>query len=79
MRWKLQEAKKRLSEVVEKALSEGPQTITRRGRPAVVIVASEQYAPQTGQEKLSTILRTAPPKGGWHLATRTPDALSVLN
>ena len=42
-----------LSEVVDRALSEGPQTITRHGRPAVVVVAAEQYARETQREKLS--------------------------
>lgn len=41
--WQLQEAKNKLSEVVEKALLHGPQTITRRGREAVVVVAWEEY------------------------------------
>jgi prevent-host-death family protein len=37
--WQLQEAKNKFSEVVEKALSEGPQVITRRGVRAVVLIA----------------------------------------
>jgi len=42
--WKLQDAKNRFSEVVEKALKEGPQVVTRRGREAVVVVSADQYA-----------------------------------
>jgi prevent-host-death family protein len=63
MTWQLQEAKNRFSEVVDLALSEGPQTITRHGRATVVIVATEQYARETGREKLSSILRECPVKG----------------
>jgi prevent-host-death family protein len=37
--WKLEDAKARFSEVVKLALSEGPQRVTRRGRPAVLVVA----------------------------------------
>lgn len=37
--WKLEDAKARFSEVVQLALSEGPQRVTRRGRPAVLIIA----------------------------------------
>jgi prevent-host-death family protein len=37
--WQLQEAKNKFSEVVEKALSEGPQIITRRGVRAVALIA----------------------------------------
>ncbi|MCX5825970.1 MAG: type II toxin-antitoxin system Phd/YefM family antitoxin [Deltaproteobacteria bacterium] len=41
--WQLQEAKSRLSQVVERALREGPQTITLRGKPAVVVVSFEEF------------------------------------
>jgi len=37
--WQLQEAKNKFSEVVEKALSEGPQIITRRGVRTVALIA----------------------------------------
>ncbi|OGO19618.1 MAG: hypothetical protein A2Z14_19590 [Chloroflexi bacterium RBG_16_48_8] len=36
--WQLQEAKNNFSEVVNKALSDGPQIITRRGKKVVVIL-----------------------------------------
>ena len=42
MNWKLAEAKNKLSEVVRRALSEGPQRIERRG-DAVVVLAAEEY------------------------------------
>lgn len=38
-RWQLQEAKNKLSEVVRRAVEEGPQTITVRGRDTVVVSA----------------------------------------
>jgi prevent-host-death family protein len=41
--WQLQEAKSRLSQVVDHALREGPQTITLRGKPAVVVVSYEEF------------------------------------
>ena len=41
--WQLQEAKARFSEVVNQALSQGPQTVTRRGRAAVVVVAVDEF------------------------------------
>ena len=37
--WTVAEAKAKFSEVIEKAQSDGPQTVTRNGRTAVVIVA----------------------------------------
>jgi prevent-host-death family protein len=42
-RWQLQEAKARLSEVVKSTQREGPQEISVRGQPAVVIVSKVEY------------------------------------
>ncbi len=42
-RWKLEDAKARLSEVVRRAETLGPQLVTVRGREAAVILAPEQY------------------------------------
>lgn len=39
----LQDAKNRFSAVVEAALSGQPQEVSRRGKPAVVVVAVEEY------------------------------------
>ena len=36
--WQLQEAKNRFSEVINAAEHEGPQTITRHGKPVAVVV-----------------------------------------
>ena len=43
MRWQLQQAKARFSEVVQRAIEDGPQTVTRRGKPAVVVVAADEF------------------------------------
>ncbi len=45
--WSVAAAKTKLSEVIDRALSEGPQTITRYGRNAVVIVSAEEWARKT--------------------------------
>ncbi|QDV33714.1 type II toxin-antitoxin system prevent-host-death family antitoxin [Tautonia plasticadhaerens] len=50
MKWKLAEAKNRLSVVVNRALNEGPQTITRRN-DTVVVISAETYAELTGQRR----------------------------
>lgn len=42
-RWKLEDAKARLSELVRLAGSEGPQLVTSRGKDVAVILAPEQY------------------------------------
>ena len=41
--WSLQDAKNRFSAVVDAALSGSPQRVTRRGKPAVVVLASDEY------------------------------------
>ena len=41
--WKLQDAKNRFSAVVDAALSGSPQRVTRRGKPAVVVLAVDEY------------------------------------
>ncbi|MCY4006731.1 MAG: type II toxin-antitoxin system Phd/YefM family antitoxin [Rhodobacteraceae bacterium] len=43
MTWSLQDAKNRFSAVVSAALSGRPQEVTRRGRPAVVVISCEEY------------------------------------
>ena len=59
--WQLQEAKNRLSEVVDLALEEGPQTVTRHGREVVVIVAKQDFERRrrgrAGRGTLLTFLR----------------------
>ena len=40
--WTVAEARAKLGEVIERALSGKPQTITRKGRSAVMIVAAEE-------------------------------------
>jgi antitoxin Phd len=42
-RWKLEEAKARLSEVVRLASIDGPQLVTVRGKDAAVILDPETY------------------------------------
>lgn len=41
--WPLQDAKNKFSALVNAALAGEPQRVTRRGQPAVVVLASEEY------------------------------------
>lgn len=41
--WTLQDAKNRFSAVVDAALAGQPQEVSRRGKPAVVVMAAEEY------------------------------------
>jgi antitoxin Phd len=62
--WQLQEAKNRLSEVVEQALSHGPQVITKRGvETAIVISYTEYRRMMAAQKKLSEFFHISPLAG----------------
>ncbi len=43
VQWQVQTAKTRFSELIERARSEGPQTITWHGRERAVILSIEEY------------------------------------
>lgn len=53
-RWQLQEAKNRFSEVVARAINDGPQTVTKHGKDAVVIMSAEQFQLHTQTAKRQT-------------------------
>jgi antitoxin Phd len=42
--WTLQDAKNRFSAVVEAALAGQPQEVSRRGKPAVVVISAKEFA-----------------------------------
>ena len=46
--WQLQEAKQRFSEVVRRAMTEGPQVVTRHGEDVVVVIDIAEYHRCTG-------------------------------
>ncbi len=41
--WQLQNAKNKFSEVVNRAISERAQLVTKNGKPAVYVVSAEEY------------------------------------
>jgi prevent-host-death family protein len=41
--WQVQTAKQRFSELVERAVNEGPQIVTKHGREAVVVLDIREY------------------------------------
>ena len=43
MRWQLQEAKQKFSQLVQRVLDEGPQVVTRRGEEVVVVVSTTEF------------------------------------
>jgi prevent-host-death family protein len=61
--WTLAGAKARLSEVVDRAQAE-PQTITKNGRPSVVIVSVEEWQRKTARRgTLAEFLLNSPLSG----------------
>ena len=82
--WALQDAKNRFSAVVDAALAGEPQRVTRRGKPAVVVLSVKEYERLCLAEKASApnfiehLL--AIPKGsdddGFELPCRTRDYTS---
>ena len=68
MIWQLQTAKQKLSEVVDRALSEGPQTISRHGRETVVVVSVRDYRRLTGDDGFKDYLVSGPSLEGLDLA-----------
>jgi antitoxin Phd len=64
MAWQLQEAKAKFSELVQKAIDEGPQTVTRHGHDAVVVISVEEFRlMQKRQIDFKEFLASAPLEG----------------
>ena len=62
--WQLQEAKAKLSEVIETAKKDGPQIITQRGVKSAVVLPFDEWESNQQQPKRPTfleILRSGPP------------------
>jgi antitoxin Phd len=64
MKWQIQEAKARFSEMVDRTLREGPQTVTRHGKPVAVLIKAEQYQRlRAGGKTFKALLASAPLEG----------------
>ncbi|MDA8337532.1 MAG: type II toxin-antitoxin system Phd/YefM family antitoxin [Peptococcaceae bacterium] len=61
MKWQLQEAKNRLSQLVNQGAQDGPQIITVRGKPAAVLLSFEEYQRLTKpRTRLTDFFRESP-------------------
>ena len=62
--WPLHEAKARLSEVIDVSVRQGPQTVTRHGRPVALVVGADDFRrlSRTGRD-FKAFLRLAPLRG----------------
>jgi len=62
--WSVAQAKARFSEVVERAREQGPQAITKNGRPAVVVVSIEEWTRKTRRKgSLADFFAASPLRG----------------
>ena len=59
--WQIQEAKNKLSEVVDEAIKHGPQIITKRGVETVIVLSYTEYRKvMLNQKRLSEFFRDSP-------------------
>jgi prevent-host-death family protein len=62
--WQATKAKAQLSAVMDRAASEGPQRLTRRGRGTFILVTEEEWKNHTKpKESLGDFLRRSPLRG----------------
>jgi prevent-host-death family protein len=73
--WAVAEAKAKFSEVVDKARPSGPQTVTKNGRTAVVVVSAEEWERKTRRPgNLAEFFAESPLRDSGIEASRTKDA-----
>lgn len=70
--WSVAEAKARFSEVIDRALKQGPQAITKNGRPAVVVVASGEWRRRMARNSTLADFFAASPLRGAELEIERP-------
>lgn len=74
--WTVAEAKAKLSEVIDRARRDGPQTITRNGRRAVVVVDIEEWKRRTERSgNLAEFFAASPLQGSGLKVRRSKDRL----
>ena len=63
MNWQVQTAKQRFSELVDRAVNEGPQVVTKHGRETVVVLDIAEYRRLIGVPTDFTDFLLSIPKG----------------
>jgi prevent-host-death family protein len=62
--WTVAEAKARFSDLIDQAQSKGPQTITKHGRKAAVVVSPEEWERKSKRNgNLAEFLGSSPLRG----------------
>lgn len=60
--WPIAEAKAHFSRLVDRAVTDGPQTVTRNGRPTAMVVSIDEWERRTRRTgTLSEFFASAPP------------------
>ncbi len=78
--WTVAEAKAKLSEVIEHAQTHGPQTITRNGRRAVVVVDAQEWERKTKRSgNLAEFFAASPLRGSGVKVRRSKDRLRPID
>jgi antitoxin Phd len=73
-KWQLQEARNRFSEVVDEAIRNGPQVITRHAEEIAVVVSSDEWTRLSRRRgRLIDVLRRAPRIPGGLEVSRSSD------
>ena len=77
--WTVAEAKAKFSEVIDKAESDGPQTITRNGRTTAVVVSAEEWERKTKRKgSLADFFAGSPLRGSGVRMTRVRGRLRKI-
>jgi prevent-host-death family protein len=62
--WAVAEAKARFSEVIDRVLSQGPQTITRKGKKTIVMVSADEWERRSKRQgNLAEFFAASPLRG----------------
>ena len=73
--WTVATAKATLSQVIDQAQTQGPQTITRNGRTAAVVVSADEWDRKTRRVgNLAEFLASSPLRGSGLVIERSRDA-----
>lgn len=74
--WTVAEAKAKFSEVIDRAISRGPQVVTRSGHKAVVVVAADEWERKTRRTgNLAEFFGASPLRGSGLKVRRSKDSL----
>jgi len=79
-KWTIAEAKAKFSELIEKAKTRGPQTITRRGRITAILVSVEEWERKKRRKgNLAEFFAASPLRGSGLAVQRVKDKPRKIN